>query len=133
MGDAGSGGCSPSGPPVDLTMKVAGVHWWYRTRSHAAELTAGEGGGRFRVPAAWEAAAQLQAGCLPAAGPTRMASTPPLAAARRAAALPAYCAAAGWPPRPMYRMYRRTAGYFNTDQRDGYRDILELCAVRGEG
>lgn len=45
MGDAGSGGCSPSGPPVDLTMKVAGVHWWYRTRSHAAELTAGEGGG----------------------------------------------------------------------------------------
>lgn len=32
---------SPAGPPVALTLKVAGVHWWYRTRSHAAELTAG--------------------------------------------------------------------------------------------
>lgn len=32
---------SPSGPPVQLTLKIAGVHWWYRTRSHAAELTAG--------------------------------------------------------------------------------------------
>lgn len=45
MADAGSGGSSPSGPPVDLTLKVAGVHWWYRTRSHAAELTAGAQGG----------------------------------------------------------------------------------------
>jgi hypothetical protein len=42
MGDAGSGGLAPAGPPVHLTLKVAGVHWWYRTRSHAAELTAGE-------------------------------------------------------------------------------------------
>ena len=43
MGD-GSGPCgpTPSGPPVDLALKVAGVHWWFRTRSHAAELTAGE-------------------------------------------------------------------------------------------
>ena len=24
-----------------MTLKVAGIHWWYRTRSHAAELTAG--------------------------------------------------------------------------------------------
>lgn len=32
---------SPAGPPVVLALKVAGVHWWYRTRSHAAELTAG--------------------------------------------------------------------------------------------
>lgn len=32
---------SPSGPPVGITLKIAGVHWWYRTRSHAAELTAG--------------------------------------------------------------------------------------------
>jgi hypothetical protein len=32
---------SPSGPPVGITLKIAGVHWWYRTRSHAAEVTAG--------------------------------------------------------------------------------------------
>lgn len=32
---------SPAGPPVTVTLKIAGVHWWYRTRSHAAELTAG--------------------------------------------------------------------------------------------
>lgn len=31
----------PSGAPVEVTLKVAGIHWWYRTRSHAAELTAG--------------------------------------------------------------------------------------------
>lgn len=24
-----------------LSIKIAGIHWWYRTRSHAAELTAG--------------------------------------------------------------------------------------------
>ena len=32
---------SPSGPAVGITLKIAGVHWWYRTPSHAAELTAG--------------------------------------------------------------------------------------------
>lgn len=32
---------TPSGPAIELSMKIAGVHWWYRTRSHAAELTAG--------------------------------------------------------------------------------------------
>lgn len=42
MGDGGTNGPGPNGPPVHLTLKVAGVHWWYRTRSHAAELTAGE-------------------------------------------------------------------------------------------
>jgi len=26
---------------VQLSVKLAGVHWWYKTRSHAAELTAG--------------------------------------------------------------------------------------------
>lgn len=31
----------PSGAAVEVTLKVAGIHWWYRTRSHAAELTAG--------------------------------------------------------------------------------------------
>lgn len=40
MGEGGAG-CIPAGPAVHLTLKVAGVHWWYRTRSHAAELTAG--------------------------------------------------------------------------------------------
>jgi hypothetical protein len=48
-GGSGSGGMIddflgpiiPTGPPVDLVLKIAGVHWWYRTRSHAAELTAG--------------------------------------------------------------------------------------------
>lgn len=40
MGEGGAG-CVPAGPAVHLTLKVAGVHWWYRTRSHAAELTAG--------------------------------------------------------------------------------------------
>ena len=47
------------GKPVGVTLKVAGVHWWYRTRAHAAELT---------------------------------------------------------------------AGYFNAGERDGYRDIIQLCA-----
>jgi beta-amylase len=28
-------------PSVQLSVKLAGVHWWYKTRSHAAELTAG--------------------------------------------------------------------------------------------
>lgn len=32
---------SPSCRAVGVTLKVAGVHWWYRTRAHAAELTAG--------------------------------------------------------------------------------------------
>lgn len=32
---------SPAGTPVGITLKIAGVHWWYRTRSHAAEVTAG--------------------------------------------------------------------------------------------
>ena len=26
---------------VQLSVKLAGVHWWYKTKSHAAELTAG--------------------------------------------------------------------------------------------
>jgi len=26
---------------IQLSLKIAGIHWWYRTRSHAAELTAG--------------------------------------------------------------------------------------------
>ncbi|KAG2383436.1 hypothetical protein C9374_004107 [Naegleria lovaniensis] len=29
------------GPNVELSAKVAGIHWWYFTSSHAAELTAG--------------------------------------------------------------------------------------------
>ncbi|KAK9841794.1 hypothetical protein WJX81_003713 [Elliptochloris bilobata] len=28
-------------PPVDVAIKVAGIHWWYKSRSHAAEMTAG--------------------------------------------------------------------------------------------
>ncbi|EIE25773.1 glycoside hydrolase [Coccomyxa subellipsoidea C-169] len=31
----------PAGLPVEVSLKIAGIHWWYRTRSHAAELTAG--------------------------------------------------------------------------------------------
>ena len=26
---------------VDVALKVAGIHWWYKSRSHAAEMTAG--------------------------------------------------------------------------------------------
>jgi len=26
---------------VEVSLKVAGIHWWFRTRSHASELTAG--------------------------------------------------------------------------------------------
>lgn len=26
---------------VELAIKVAGIHWWYKSRSHAAEMTAG--------------------------------------------------------------------------------------------
>ena len=32
---------TPGGKPVNLNLKIAGVHWWYHTKSHAAELTAG--------------------------------------------------------------------------------------------
>ena len=28
-------------PAVKVGVKLAGVHWWFRTRAHAAELTAG--------------------------------------------------------------------------------------------
>jgi hypothetical protein len=48
--------------PLVVTMKIAGVHWWYRHSSHASELT---------------------------------------------------------------------AGYYNTDTRDGYQPVLELCARHG--
>jgi hypothetical protein len=30
----------PSSAPL-LTLKIAGIHWWFKSRSHAAELTAG--------------------------------------------------------------------------------------------
>ncbi|KAH9330641.1 hypothetical protein KI387_002749, partial [Taxus chinensis] len=34
--------CQQDGPDVVLLVaKIAGIHWWYRTDSHAAELTAG--------------------------------------------------------------------------------------------
>ena len=26
---------------VEVAIKVAGIHWWYKSRSHAAEMTAG--------------------------------------------------------------------------------------------
>ena len=29
------------GMQVDVAIKVAGIHWWYKSRSHAAEMTAG--------------------------------------------------------------------------------------------
>ena len=29
------------GPKVELSAKISGVHWWYMTRCHCAELTAG--------------------------------------------------------------------------------------------
>mmetsp|Transcript_6721 Transcript_6721/g.13360 ORF Transcript_6721/g.13360 Transcript_6721/m.13360 type:complete len:657 (-) Transcript_6721:57-2027(-) len=32
---------SPQGKPVNMNLKIAGIHWWYHTKSHAAELTAG--------------------------------------------------------------------------------------------
>lgn len=32
---------SSGGGEVQLTLKIAGIHWWFRSRSHAAELTAG--------------------------------------------------------------------------------------------
>eukprot|EP00884_Botryococcus_braunii_P020130 jgi/Botrbrau1/6800/Bobra.0153s0003.1 len=28
-------------PDVEVAVKVAGIHWWYKSRSHAAEMTAG--------------------------------------------------------------------------------------------
>ncbi|KAL0051225.1 hypothetical protein WJX82_004079 [Trebouxia sp. C0006] len=31
----------PAGRPVEVSLKIAGVHWWYNSRSHAAEMTAG--------------------------------------------------------------------------------------------
>ena len=26
---------------MEVSLKIAGVHWWYNSRSHAAEMTAG--------------------------------------------------------------------------------------------
>lgn len=31
----------PAARPVEVSLKIAGVHWWYNSRSHAAEMTAG--------------------------------------------------------------------------------------------
>jgi hypothetical protein len=31
----------PAGGAVEVSLKVAGIHWYFRSRSHAAELTAG--------------------------------------------------------------------------------------------
>ena len=31
----------PAGRAVEVSLKIAGVHWWYNSRSHAAEMTAG--------------------------------------------------------------------------------------------
>ena len=33
--------CCPEGERALITLKCAGVHWWYKTASHAAELTSG--------------------------------------------------------------------------------------------
>lgn len=35
------GGRTHDRPEIDLRIKIAGVHWWYLSRSHGAELTAG--------------------------------------------------------------------------------------------
>lgn len=35
------GGRTHDRPGIDLRIKIAGVHWWYLSRSHGAELTAG--------------------------------------------------------------------------------------------
>lgn len=32
---------APAGRPVELVLKLAGVHWWWGSHAHAAELTAG--------------------------------------------------------------------------------------------
>lgn len=32
---------TPARKELILTLKIAGIHWWFRSRSHAAELTAG--------------------------------------------------------------------------------------------
>ena len=32
---------TPEGDAIHLNLKIAGIHWWYHTKSHAAELTAG--------------------------------------------------------------------------------------------
>ncbi|GLC59920.1 Leucine-rich repeat receptor-like serine/threonine-protein kinase bam2 [Pleodorina starrii] len=43
-GGAASGGAAAAaggGGGLHLALKIAGIHWWYRSRSHAAELTAG--------------------------------------------------------------------------------------------
>ena len=61
---------SPSGPVLDLGLKLAGVHWWYQQRSHAAELTcgysnSGEGCGYTAIiEAAAEAGASLTLTCV---------------------------------------------------------------------
>jgi hypothetical protein len=35
-------------PAVQLGAKLAGVHWWFKSSAHAAELTAGYYNTRFR-------------------------------------------------------------------------------------
>eukprot|EP00898_Chlorokybus_atmophyticus_P005643 jgi/Chlat1/607/Chrsp103S00957 len=37
----GHPGKAGSKSEVDVAVKVAGIHWWYKSRSHAAEMTAG--------------------------------------------------------------------------------------------
>ena len=109
MGDGGTA-APPAGPPVDLTLKVAGVHWWFRTRSHAAELTAGARPGQagavlcyVGASAGWQFAAAAHARVWTSACP------PPHVLHFLPPSLP--------------------SGYYNTDQRDGYSAILQLCEV----
>ena len=35
-------------PACQMGVKLAGVHWWYKSRAHAAELTAGYYNTRYR-------------------------------------------------------------------------------------
>ena len=54
----------PAGAPVQVTLKLAGVHWWFQSRAHAAELTSGyfNAGDHDAYQALVEAAARFGAG-----------------------------------------------------------------------
>ena len=48
-------------PSCKLGIKLAGVHWWFKSRAHAAELTAGyyntrdrDGCGPARAAGGWD-------------------------------------------------------------------------------
>jgi hypothetical protein len=101
-------------PACMLGVKLAGVHWWHKSRSHAAELTAG---GIGVTPPGYMSTGQLWLSVLPGElyGVIRMQCSPPtMLSVSSMAERPGVCVL--------------VAGYYNTRDRNGYAPLLAVLA-----